>query len=398
MKKILVWLLCAAMMLSLCACGAAKEEPAVEEETEAAVEETESTETEAEAEAEDDAMAQYEAVMKAYEEAMATLGSKLAANEADAVVMTIDGQEITWDVYFYMLYNAIAEYVGQMGQLPEDFAMALTDEVTLGEAFKINAENYLRFYAATAVKAAERGITVSEVAEAGLEEAWASLCEEDGSEEALLERLKKQGVTKDSIFYYARIDSMCEALANGIYGDGSSITNEQAETWAAENNKVRAKHILLLTQELSDEEKAEKRAEMESMLAELQPLVGDNAALEERFTVLMNEKSEDTGLFAFPDGYVFGTGEMVAEFEAAAFSLEPYGLSEIVETDYGYHILLKLPMETDVIVEFDGMSFTPLWTWVAEDLFNKERAGWAADAEVVYSDAFADFTVEDLFA
>ena len=392
MKKILVWLLCAAMMLSLCACGAAKEETAAEEP--AAEAETPAEETPAEG----DAMADYEAMMKVYEEAMATLAGKLAANEADALVMTIDGQEITWEVYFYMIYSAIAEYVNQMGQLPEDFSMALTEEATLGDAFKANAESYLLYYAATAAEAARRGITVSEEAEAGLQEAWAQLCEEDGSEEALLERLNGNGVTKNSVFYFARIDAMCEDLANDVFGDGSSVTNEQAEEWAAANNMVRAKHILLLTQDLSDEEKAERRTEMEGILAELQALVGDNAALEERFTQIMLEKSEDTGLTVFTDGYVFGTGEMVAEFEEAAFALEPYGLSDIVETSYGYHILLKLPMDVNVIVEFDGQQFTPLWTWVAEDLFNKERATWAANAEVVYTEDFADFTVESLFA
>ena len=128
MKKILVWLLCAALLLSLCACGAA------EGETPAAAEETPVEETPA-AEEQDmkDSTAQYEALMKAYEEALATLGSKLDAYETDAVVMTVDGQEITWDVYFYMLYRAIAEYVNQMGQLPPDFNIQLTEEYTLGQ-------------------------------------------------------------------------------------------------------------------------------------------------------------------------------------------------------------------------------------------------------------------------
>lgn len=393
MKKILVWLLCAALLLSLCACGAA------EGETPAAAEETPVEETPA-AEEQDmkDSTAQYEALMKAYEEALATLGSKLDAYETDAVVMTVDGQEITWDVYFYMLYRAIAEYVNQMGQLPPDFNIQLTEEYTLGQAFKINAENYLRYYAATAAEAADQGITVSQEVAAELEEAWAALSEENGSEEALVEELKAQGITKNSIMYYANIDAICEDLANRLYGDGSSVTNEDAELWAQENNMVRAKHILLLTEGLSDEEKTERRAELEEILAELQGLVGDNAALEERFTEIMNEKSEDTGLAVFTDGYVFGTGEMVAEFETAAFALEPYALSEIVETSYGYHLLLRLPMDKDVIVEFDGQSFTPLWTWVAESQFAETRAQWAEAAEVVYSDAFADFTVESLFA
>lgn len=383
MKKFIIWLLCAAMVLSLCACGAKEEE---------------APETEAAGEVDAEAMAAYEAAMKAYEEALATLGSKLGAYESDAVVMTINGHEVTWDVYFYMIYTAINSYVNQMGVLPPDFSIEVTEDMNLGEAFKASAEERIRYYAVTAVEAAERGIVVSDEVKTELDEAWKALGEEEGGEEALLERLNAQGITKNSIFYYANIDAICEPLANAIYGDGSTITNEQAEEWAEKYNKVRAKHILRLTQGVSEEEKAEILSEMEGILSELQALEGDNAALEARFTELMNEKSEDTGLAVFPDGYVFGTGEMVAEFETAAFALEPYGLSEIVETSYGYHILLKLPMDVSANVEFDGQQYTKLWAWVAEALFAEERAKWAEEAEVVYTDAFADFTVESLFA
>lgn len=392
MKKILVWLLCVAMVLALCACGAAEEKAPMED---TAAEETPAADA---AQSEEDSMAAYEEAMKAYEEAITTLGSKLAAYDADAVVMTVDGVEVTWDVYFYMLYRSIASYVEQMGLLPDDFGMQLGEEMTLGQYFKENAEAYLKYYVCTAAEAGENGISVSAETEAELEEGWAALCESNGGEEELLKQLNKQGITKNAILYYARVDSLCEELANSIYGDGSSITNADAEKWAAANNMVRAKHILRLTQDVSEEEKAEILSEMEDILAELQALVGDNAALEKRFTEIMQEKSEDTGLVAFPDGYVFGTGEMVAEFEEAAFALEPYGLSEIVETSYGYHILLKLPMDTSVTVEFDGEKYTELWTWVAEGLFNEERAKWVAEAEVTYAEDFADFTVESLFA
>ena len=404
MKKILVWLLCVAMVLSMAACGQTEEETAAAE-TDTAAAETDTAAAESDAAAEADAaaaqaeaMAAYEAAMKAYEEALATLGSKLGAYDADAVVMTINGQEITWDVYFCMICTSVSAYVNQMGVLPSDFTVQVTEDMTLDEAFKGSADEYLRYCAATAFEAAERGITIDSETQTELDSAWEDICEQEGGEEALVEKLNLQGITKNSFFYYTNIDALCEPLATAIYGSSEDITDEQAEEWAAKNNQVRAKHILLMTQDGSEEEKAEIRSEMEAILAELQALVGDNAALEARFDEIMNEKSEDTGLAAYPEGYVFGTGEMVPEFETAAFALEPYGLSEIVETSYGFHILLKLPMEASVNVEFDGQNYTTLADKVRASLFAEDRAKWAEEAEVVFTDAFADFTVGSLFA
>lgn len=56
----------------------------------------------------------------------------------------------------------------------------------------------------------------------------------------------------------------------------------------------------------------------------------------------MNANSEDTGLAANPDGYAFTTGEMVQEFEDATRALEPGQISGLVESSYGYHIILRL--------------------------------------------------------
>ena len=55
-------------------------------------------------------------------------------------------------------------------------------------------------------------------------------------------------------------------------------------------------------------------------------------------------------------GYEFGTGEMVEEFENASTALEENGISEIVESNYGYHIIKRLPLDDENIISSDKFS------------------------------------------
>jgi len=96
---------------------------------------------------------------------------------------------------------------------------------------------------------------------------------------------------------------------------------------------VRAKHILILTEDpqtgeaLSKKEQANAKKQIEDIAKKLK-----NG---EDFDALMNEYCQDPGIIQNPDGYVFTAGEMVPEFEEAAFALKEGEISGIVETSYG---------------------------------------------------------------
>ena len=99
---------------------------------------------------------------------------------------------------------------------------------------------------------------------------------------------------------------------------------------------VKAKHILISTLDengnpLSDD----KKAELKKVVDDIYNQIKKGAD----FDALMNEFSEDPGIAAYPDGYVFTKGEMVPEFEDAAFALSVGQVSEPVLSTYGYHII-----------------------------------------------------------
>jgi parvulin-like peptidyl-prolyl isomerase len=101
-------------------------------------------------------------------------------------------------------------------------------------------------------------------------------------------------------------------------------------------DKVRARHILIKTvddanEAYSTEDYAAARTKTEGIL--------ERAKNGEDFAALATEFTEDPGSVETGGEYTFGRGEMVPEFEAAAYGLEIGGISDIVETQYGFHII-----------------------------------------------------------
>ncbi|MCC7418113.1 MAG: peptidyl-prolyl cis-trans isomerase [Acidobacteria bacterium] len=94
--------------------------------------------------------------------------------------------------------------------------------------------------------------------------------------------------------------------------------------------QVRASHILLKTDGKDD---AAVKAEAEKILAEAKAPNADFAALARKY-------SEDEGSKANGgDLDYFSQGQMVPEFDQAAFSMQPGQISGLVKTQFGYHII-----------------------------------------------------------
>jgi peptidyl-prolyl cis-trans isomerase D len=93
--------------------------------------------------------------------------------------------------------------------------------------------------------------------------------------------------------------------------------------------RVKARHILLNT---GGKDEAAVRKQAEEILAKIKG-GADFAALAKQYSE--DPGSKDKG----GDLDFFGRGRMVPEFEASAFSLEPGQVSDLVKTQYGFHII-----------------------------------------------------------
>ena len=100
-----------------------------------------------------------------------------------------------------------------------------------------------------------------------------------------------------------------------------------------QEEQVKVRHILFSTRAVSptDERVAKERAD--SLLAAIRHEGGDFAELARRFS------QEPGAATSGGDLGWFGRGQMVKEFEDAAFALKPGEISAVVKTQFGYHIL-----------------------------------------------------------
>lgn len=117
----------------------------------------------------------------------------------------------------------------------------------------------------------------------------------------------------------------------------SSVTVSDEDIQNAYNDvkTVTVRHILLTTQGKSDSEKQQIKEKMEGILK--------RAKNGEDFTELAKQYSEDPGSKAKGGLYEnVHRGMMVKPFEEAAFSVPVGEISDIIETQYGYHILKVL--------------------------------------------------------
>jgi len=128
---------------------------------------------------------------------------------------------------------------------------------------------------------------------------------------------------------------------------------------------------------------AQAKAEAEAILAEL-AAGGD-------FIALMNEHSDDSrdaaGKLA-SDGYVMtDNGQMVPEFEEAAMKLEIGAYTtELVATDYGYHILMRyeLPKEG---ANYDS-AITAVTSELTSEKLEQQVNAWAEELGLVLNQKY----------
>lgn len=342
------------------------------------------------------------AAQEAYTKIMEQLDAASKKYDGDTVVATVNGTEVTWKLCYYLIASMTSQFIRYTMAIP-DFTTDTGDGTTLQDAMREALEARMKYYTVPAAEADKRGL--AETVDAEVETQWNSIVEQYGGVDALMEAMESAYLDEPTYRLLLRSNAAFNAIMEDTYGaNGEKLSEADVLAWANDNNYVRCKHILFLTKnddgtDMTDEEKAEVRKEAETTLEELRALESDRETMMARFDELMAE-ADYPGMTNFPDGYIFTDDQMVQEFEDGARALADYEISDIVESSYGYHIILRLPLDPDgkTLSQDSGTGdYMTLRADAANELFNAMLIGWIESAEVEWKDDFGSLDYNELF-
>lgn len=259
-------------------------------------------------------------------------GTPISADRSSEFIAEVDGVGISRESYEQAVQNTLRSFQQQGRAVPEAELETFRSEIL----DQLIAEQLLY---RTGV---DRGY---EPTEQSIDVQFEQMRGRFETDEAWQQALDTQGTTEEELREQLVRNTVLEQVITDITADVEPATDEEVQTFYDENpqffetgSQIEARHILLSTQGLEDDDAvAQKRAEAEAVREDL--LAGAD------FATVAEERSEGPSAARGGSLGTFGRGQMVAPFEQAAFSLAEGEISEIVETQFGFHII----QVTDII-------------------------------------------------
>lgn len=286
-----------------------------------------------------------------------TAPEKKAEKPADTFIARVNGVEIA-QKDLERKFNLIKERYASMG-------MPLDDDRL--EEFKENILKSLIDQQVLFQESVAQGITIEPEE---IKEELDSFKKQFETESAFQKQIAEMNYTEEFILSQIKQSKTIDKYIEEKVMPGIAVSEADARAYFDANpdefkmpERVHASHILLkVDPNASDASKAEARKKIEAIKEKLDKgedfakLATDNSACPS------SAKGGDLGFFA--------RGQMVAPFEEAAFALSPGEISDVVETQFGYHLIKSQEKEMATTLAFDDIK-ERLIEKLKEDKFKK---------------------------
>lgn len=331
------------------------------------------------------------------------LAYQCAGLTRDFPLLTVNGETVEAGDYLFWLANTIRLQESYYG-LPE----TAEEWAEVSDDLKADALDTTLLYEIVERKAKELGLALSEETVAQIEQEQAEFVEELGGQEAYVAYLDNLCATEEELYHMNEVYYLNQLLLETLTADGTlTVTQEDIDgvvnEMVEQNGYYAAKHILIATRQMNEDGTAyedyseeEKQAAYEKALNLRENLLEEQDS-EAVFDELMHQFSEDsrdpeTGELYAPNGYgLVPLNYMVPEFEEATLALEIGQVSDIVTSDYGYHIIMRIPVDTTDLESYVTENYTETYklSLLIQD--------WMDEATVVSDPAYDTISVYDFY-
>lgn len=339
-------------------------------------------------------------------------------SKKEDTVMTVDGVDVSFDEYMYYLNTAastlISYYQASTGGGVDWDGVCIYDKTRTNAEWCINEALY---NAAQGCVIMSKGKSMNALPtdeqlkslEDNISTIRKNYEESDDPDAAFADALNGQGFTLESFKAVNKINFTLSNIFTSLYGEnGEKLSEEKLQTYIEENGYMTSAHILFRTkedvegengqttqEELSDSAKAEKKAQAEKLCKELKA-IKDDTQRKEKFFEYMKEYSEDPGKESFPNGYCFTEGTMVEEYTDTTRELKNYEVSDVVESDFGYHIIMRLPTVSSDVDTANQYGYT-LGQMASSYDFDEEMKTWDVTDKAKFNSGYKSFDFTQFF-
>jgi peptidyl-prolyl cis-trans isomerase C len=151
--------------------------------------------------------------------------------------------------------------------------------------------------------------------------------------------VEARGMSLEQMTSDTRHNLEISKMVEAEVAQAGAVTDADAQDFYGKNpdkfkqgEAVRASHILIMVDQKADD--ATRKKAKEKIDGILKQARGG-----EDFAKLAKEHSQDGSASAGGDLNFFTKGQMVPQFDQAAFAMKPGQISDVVETQFGYHII-----------------------------------------------------------
>lgn len=265
------------------------------------------------------------------------------------IAMLVNETPIYMAEYIYN-YNYITDYfIDETKKTADSFTK---DELAL---IKDKAQEQILFLYTIKKLSADNNITLSEADNEYITNKIDGEIQLFGGLDVLTETLEALGLTMDKYKEINESGILHSKVKTFYFGaDSKNPITVDSLAKSFETDYYRVKHILISKPDdghSSDDGHGHTDLKTEEEAKFLAQDIQAKIEASEDFDKLMNEYGEDPGVSRNPDGYHFKKGDAVAEFEEASLKLKDNEISDIVETEFGYHIIKRLPLDQNYFQE-----------------------------------------------